>query len=216
MNSPTWEIWTQQIKLAPNVWLHSSVGRALRRSSNPIEALIFFRLLLSNCLNWKIYCNDHSDLRTKVKSIQHSFLKRVVVQKFKSEREETQADNTEDPSADFLAKHVNYCVKHLCYAQSVILMGKAKGIFKSLEGETNFILINWHDVLKSAIGEMQLLNDPRFTFSFGFYAVCAENYGGSPIEFFHLHLQDVKLHPMAMVKRSSCWWLIHHWAYDGP
>ena len=26
---------------------------------NPIEALIFFRLLLSNCLNWKIYCDDH-------------------------------------------------------------------------------------------------------------------------------------------------------------
>ena len=145
------EIWTQQIDLAPNVWLHSSVGRAshryrgghgfesrwspdffffqassfqllklenlLRRSfftliyhrsshmnyfiyasrhftphgryelnkltslpmcgfiaqlvehrtgiaevtgSNPVEALIFFRLLLSNCLNWKIYCDDHS------------------------------------------------------------------------------------------------------------------------------------------------------------
>ena len=30
--------------------------------SNPVEALIFFRLLLSNCLNWKIYCEDHSSL----------------------------------------------------------------------------------------------------------------------------------------------------------
>ena len=29
---------------------------------NPVEALIFFRLLLSNCLNWKIYCDDHSSL----------------------------------------------------------------------------------------------------------------------------------------------------------
>ena len=29
---------------------------------NPIEALIFFRLLLFSCLNWKIYCNDHSSL----------------------------------------------------------------------------------------------------------------------------------------------------------
>ena len=28
--------------------------------SNPIEALNFFRLLLSNCLNWKINCEDHS------------------------------------------------------------------------------------------------------------------------------------------------------------
>ena len=29
---------------------------------NPIEALIFCRLLLSNCLNWKIYCDNHSSL----------------------------------------------------------------------------------------------------------------------------------------------------------
>ena len=28
----------------------------------PVEALIFFRLLPSNCLNWKIYCDDHSSL----------------------------------------------------------------------------------------------------------------------------------------------------------
>ena len=27
-------------------------------ASNPVEALIFFRLLLSKCLNWKIYCDD--------------------------------------------------------------------------------------------------------------------------------------------------------------
>ena len=50
-----------------NVWLHSSVGRALHRhfaevtGSNPVEP-DFFRLLLSNCLNWKIYCDDHSSL----------------------------------------------------------------------------------------------------------------------------------------------------------
>ena len=30
--------------------------------SNPVEALIVFGLLLSNCLNWKIYCDDHSSL----------------------------------------------------------------------------------------------------------------------------------------------------------
>ena len=29
---------------------------------NPVEALIFFRLLLSNCLSWKIYCDDLSSL----------------------------------------------------------------------------------------------------------------------------------------------------------
>ena len=37
-------------------------GIAEVTGSNPVEALIFFRLLLSNCLNWKIYCNDHSSL----------------------------------------------------------------------------------------------------------------------------------------------------------
>ena len=38
-------------------------GIAKVTGSNPVEALIFFfRLLLSNCLNWKTYCDDHSSL----------------------------------------------------------------------------------------------------------------------------------------------------------
>ena len=37
-------------------------GNAEVTGSNPVEALIFFRLLLSNCLNWKMYCDDHSSL----------------------------------------------------------------------------------------------------------------------------------------------------------
>ena len=37
-------------------------GMAEVTGSNPVEALIFFRLLLSNCLNWKIYCDDHISL----------------------------------------------------------------------------------------------------------------------------------------------------------
>ena len=37
-------------------------GIAEVTGSNPVEALIFFRLLLSSCLNWKIYCDDHSSL----------------------------------------------------------------------------------------------------------------------------------------------------------
>ena len=31
----------------------------------PVEALIFFRLLPSSFLNWKIYCDDHSSLSSK-------------------------------------------------------------------------------------------------------------------------------------------------------
>ena len=41
-------------------------GIAEVTGSNPVEALIFFRLLLSNCLNWKIYCDDHSSFHFKV------------------------------------------------------------------------------------------------------------------------------------------------------
>ena len=37
-------------------------GIAEVTGSNPVEALIFFRLPLSNCLNWKSYCDDHSSL----------------------------------------------------------------------------------------------------------------------------------------------------------
>ena len=37
-------------------------GIAEATGLNPVEAPIFFRLLLSNCLNWKIYCDDHSSL----------------------------------------------------------------------------------------------------------------------------------------------------------
>ena len=35
------------------------IGIAEVMGSNPVEALIFFWLLLSKCLNWKIYCDDH-------------------------------------------------------------------------------------------------------------------------------------------------------------
>ena len=37
-------------------------GIAEVTGSNPVEALIFFRLLLSSCLNWKIHCEDHCSL----------------------------------------------------------------------------------------------------------------------------------------------------------
>ena len=40
---------------------------AVVTGSNPVEVLIFFRLLLSNCLNWKIYCDDHSSLSSTTK-----------------------------------------------------------------------------------------------------------------------------------------------------
>ena len=64
--TPHRKIWTQLIDLVPNAWLHSSVGRATHRyrGGHRFESRWspdFFRLL-SNCLNWKIYCDDHSSL----------------------------------------------------------------------------------------------------------------------------------------------------------
>ena len=44
-------------------------GIAEVTGSNPVEALIFFRLLLSSCLNWKIHCGDHSSLSRKVQFV---------------------------------------------------------------------------------------------------------------------------------------------------
>jgi len=123
---------------------------------------------------------------------------------FQSAGEETLADNTEDPSVDLLAKRcVNYCrangienpVEILRYAQSVIVSGRpldVQDVSESLEGETNFILINRQDVLKSAMDEVQFLKDPRLTLSVGFYGECAEDYGGPRKEFFRLCLRDIK------------------------
>ena len=39
---------------------------------HPFEALIFFRLLPSNCLDWKIYCDDHSSLSSTT-AVQREF-----------------------------------------------------------------------------------------------------------------------------------------------
>ena len=69
------QIWTQQINLAPNVWPHTSIGRngiAEVTGSNPVKALIFYRLLPSNCLNWKLYCDDHSSLSSTT-AVQYEF-----------------------------------------------------------------------------------------------------------------------------------------------
>ena len=57
-----WEAWKNQ---SFNVWLHSLVGRASHRYRGGHEfesrwSPDFFRLLISNCLNWKIYWDDHS------------------------------------------------------------------------------------------------------------------------------------------------------------
>ena len=49
-------------------------GIAEVMGSNPVEALIFFRLLLSNCLNWKIYCDDHTSLLYNKQLLDEAFV----------------------------------------------------------------------------------------------------------------------------------------------
>ena len=53
------------------MWLHSSVGGALHQycGGHGFESCWspdFCRLHLFNCLNWKIYCNDHSSLSSTI------------------------------------------------------------------------------------------------------------------------------------------------------
>ena len=51
------------IDLTPNVWLGRASHRYSRRSRVESHwSPDFFRVLLSNCLNWKINCDDHSPL----------------------------------------------------------------------------------------------------------------------------------------------------------
>ena len=42
-------------------------GIAEVTGSNPVEALISFRPIPSNCLNWKIYCDDHFMINKAIK-----------------------------------------------------------------------------------------------------------------------------------------------------
>ena len=63
----SWEILTQQIDLASNVWLHSPVGRASLRycEGHGFESQwspVFFQASSFQLLDWKIYCNYHSSL----------------------------------------------------------------------------------------------------------------------------------------------------------
>ena len=62
------KIWTQQIDLAPNVWLHSSVGRASHRyrGGHGFESRWspdFFQASSFQLLELEIYCDDHTSLQ---------------------------------------------------------------------------------------------------------------------------------------------------------
>ena len=56
---------------------------------NHVEALIFFRLLLSNCLSWKIYLDDHSSLSptTAVQTVENWFVPSARISSYGCTRE---------------------------------------------------------------------------------------------------------------------------------
>ena len=54
---------------------------------NPVEALIlFFRLLLSSCLNWKTHCEDHSSLSSITAVHMNYFIYIYTIKNFASSR----------------------------------------------------------------------------------------------------------------------------------
>ena len=83
-------------------------GIAEVTDSNPVEALIFFRLLLSNCLNWKLYCDDHSSL-CSITAVQMYELFHIYFTSFHSSREnELNIKLTSLPMYGFIAQLVEH------------------------------------------------------------------------------------------------------------
>ena len=65
------------------IWSHLGCSG---KKGHHIEALIFFfTLLLSNCLNWKIYCGDHSSLSSTT-TVQNELF-HIYITSFHSSRE---------------------------------------------------------------------------------------------------------------------------------
>ena len=70
-------------------------GIAEVTGSNPVEALIFFRLLLSNCLNWKIYCDDHISLSSTTTVQIWIISYKIHMKKFRTKKTKTSSCRTE-------------------------------------------------------------------------------------------------------------------------
>ncbi|CAB3980212.1 leucine-rich repeat-containing DDB_G0290503 isoform X1 [Paramuricea clavata] len=104
---------------------------------------------------------------------------------------------------DVAADCVTYCKEHniddpveiLRYAQNCIVTGKPlngyTGDEETLDGESNFILINRHDVLATALEEIGSIENPQLTLEVSFYGENAQDAGGPRREFFRLCLQQI-------------------------
>lgn len=86
-------------------------------------------------------------------------------------------------------------VEILRVAQKIIVTGRILDVHdtsESLEGETNFILINRHDIMNSAKEEIESITDYRKTLEVSFYGEAARDFGGPRKEFFRLCLREIK------------------------
>ena len=64
---------------------------------------------------------------------------------------------------------------------------------EALEGTTNFILIDRHNVLVTAFDELKAMKvDPRLTLEVSFYGENAQDFGGPRKEFFNLAVGEIK------------------------
>ena len=89
------------------MWLHSSVGRASHRyRGDPVEALIFFRLLHSNCLNWKFTAKITYHLHIYPQFIYESFHILHVISLLSRENKNSQLISL--PMCGFIAQLVEH------------------------------------------------------------------------------------------------------------
>ena len=111
--------------------------------------------------------------------------------------------NTKTAISDVATDCVFYCKEHnindpieiLRYAQNCIVTGKPLNVYtgneETLNGESNFILINRHDVLATALEEISSIENPRLSLEVSFYGENAQDAGGPRKEFFRLCLKQV-------------------------
>ena len=84
----------------------------------------------------------------------------------------------------------------LRYLQKKIVTGRPLEVTdptSSLEGETNFITVDRHNILKTTFEELSDVTDPRVTFEIQFYGEVAVDSGGPRKEWLRLCNQNIKL-----------------------
>lgn len=106
---------------------------------------------------------------------------------------------------DVVKECVSYCkaqnisdpVSILKIFQKMIVTGRDLDINEesrttSLSGETNFILVDRHNIVKTAFEEISSIADMRKCLEVQFYGETAEDYGGPRKEFFAIVLQQIQ------------------------